>query len=49
LWFIFLAIHKGDFIADIAKFQRKIKDITHRDDLTFIKIVKRQKKGKNDK
>ena len=49
LWFICFIIHKGDFIADIAKFQRKIKDITHRDDLTFIKIVKRQKKGKNDK
>lgn len=49
LWFIFLAIHKGDFIADIAKFQRKIKEITNRDDLTFIKVTKRQKKGDNRK
>lgn len=30
-------------------FRKKLKDITHRDDLTFIKIVKRQKKGKNNK
>lgn len=47
--FICFVIHKGDFIADIAKFQRKIKEITNRDDLTFIKIIKRQKKGDNRK
>jgi hypothetical protein len=49
LWFICFIIHKGDFIADIAKFQRKIKEITNRDDLTFIKVTKRQKKGDNRK
>lgn len=49
LWFICFIIYKGDFIADIAKFQRKIKEITNRDDLTFIKVTKRQKKGDNRK
>lgn len=43
LWFICFIIHKGDFIVDIAKFQRKIKEITNRDDLTFIKVNKKTK------